>query len=107
MPKEELHSWSRTIITILSLAFVCGITYRSIGENSEDIDKQDVRVTKVEGDVHKLQLNERDMQGIYTRIDGSLKRIEMEQRGDSEAIQKMSEVIIKMQSQVENLERAD
>ena len=107
MAKEEIHSWSRTVITILSLAFVCGITYRGIGENSEDIGTVEVKVDKHTEDIHKLQLNERDMQGVYTRIDGSLKRLETEQKGDGEYIQKMLEAIIKMQAQMNNLERVD
>ena len=45
MAKEQWHSWSRTIITIISLAFVCGITYNSIGGNTDDINKVDNRVT--------------------------------------------------------------
>lgn len=107
MAKPEIHSWSRTIITILSLAFVGGITYRGIGENTEDIDIVEVKVDKHTEDIHKLQLNERDMQGIYTRIDGTLNRLEAEQKDNSGNIQKMLEAVIKTQAKVENLERVD
>lgn len=107
MAKPEIHSWSRTIITILSLAFVGGITYRGIGENTEGISTVEVKVDKHTDDIHKLQLNERDMHGIYTRIDGTLTRFEKEQQDITVTIQKMLEAVIKTQAKVENLERVD
>ncbi len=82
MAKEQLHSWSRTIITIISLAFVCGITYNSIGGNTDDINKVDDRVTKsteaheqdikkiedrmltTEQDIHTIQLDSKDIKNL-------------------------------------------
>ena len=105
--KDQLHHWSRTVITILSLAFLCGISYRDVGSNKKDIDKHDDRITGVEDEVHVLQLNERDMQGVYTRIDSSLKRIEAKQMVDSESGRKTAEAVIKIQTQMDNFERVD
>ncbi len=106
MAKEQWHSWSRTIITIISLAFVCGITYNSIGGNTDDINKVDDRVTKsteaheqdikqVEGrmlaaeeDIHRIELNAKDIQNMaaqsveaFTDIKKTLTEMQKTQSG--------------------------
>ena len=61
MAKEQLHSWSRTIITIISLAFVCGITYKSIGDNTDDIvvNTADIKTHAKENAEHEKTILER------------------------------------------------
>ncbi len=61
MAKEQLHSWSRTVVMIVTLIFVCGITYNNIGHNTKDIDKVETKVEVVEKDVHELQLKDKDL----------------------------------------------
>ncbi len=61
MAKEQLHSWSRTVVMIVTLIFVCGITYNNIGHNTKDIDKVETKVEVVEKDVHRLQLKDKDL----------------------------------------------
>jgi len=44
MAKEQWHRWGQTVATIITLAFVCGITYSRIEINTSDIEE-------VEGDL--------------------------------------------------------
>lgn len=105
MPKEELHHWSRTILTILSVAFVCGITYRSIGHNTEDIGTVEKQANENEENIHKLELNQRDIQATYASIAKSLHRIETEQASQGESQQQTVITVTKIQGQVDNLTR--
>lgn len=71
MAKEQLHSWSRTIVTIISLVFVCGITYKTIDGNTGDIETNatdikahEDKVDKVIEDVHKIELEAKDIKNV-------------------------------------------
>jgi hypothetical protein len=62
MAREQWHKWGQTAATIVTLVFVCGLTYSNIEHNTNDIRdvKDDVKVVKV--DIHDLQLRqERDI----------------------------------------------
>ena len=67
MAKEEVHKWSRTLVTVLSIVFFCGITYRDVGTNAEDIDKVEVKVDKNTVGVHELELNAKDIENIAVK----------------------------------------
>jgi hypothetical protein len=58
MAKEQWHRWGQTAVTIITLAFVCGITYSRIEINTSDITDMEDDVKVVEGDIHSLQLNQ-------------------------------------------------
>ena len=61
MAKEQWHNWGRTLTTIVTLVFVCGITYSTIGRNTDDIVILEKDVKVVQEDVHKLELQDKDI----------------------------------------------
>ncbi len=86
MAKEQWHNWGRTVVTIVTLVFVCGITYKTIGMNTEDIDVLQVDVKVVKEDVHKLELADKDIANMaeksleyMVRIDKTLDTIKEKQ----------------------------
>ena len=48
MAKEQWHRWGQTVVTIVTLVFVCGITYSNISHNTSDINRNTDKVDKVE-----------------------------------------------------------
>jgi hypothetical protein len=62
MAKEQWHRWGQTAVTIITLAFVCGITYSRIEINTNDIEDVEDDVKIVQTDVHNIQIKqERDI----------------------------------------------
>jgi len=58
MAREQWHRWGQTAVTIVTLIFVCGLTYSNITHNTTDIAKTDEKVAKVIEDVHIIQINQ-------------------------------------------------
>lgn len=86
MAKEQWHNWGRTAVTIITLAFVCGITYSRIEINTGGIvdNKEDVKA--LEDDVHDIQIKqERDLalkeviSSTMTRMETKMDTISKEQ----------------------------
>ena len=62
MAKEQWHRWGQTAVTIITLAFVCGITYSRIQINRGDIEEIEGDVKVVRSDIHDIQIKqERDI----------------------------------------------
>jgi hypothetical protein len=62
MAKEQWHRWGQTAVTIITLAFVCGITYSRIEINTNDIEDVEDDIKIVQTDVHNIQIKqERDI----------------------------------------------
>ncbi len=86
MAKEQWHNWGRTVTTIITLVFVCGITYKTIGHNTEDIGKVEVKVDTNTKDIHEIELNAKDIKNVAVQaaesmisIDSKLDAIQKEQ----------------------------
>jgi hypothetical protein len=86
MAKEQWHRWGQTVVTILTLAFVCGLTYSRIEINTNDITdvEEDMKVVKEE--VHDLEINQqRDIAlreallSTATRMEAKMDRMSVEQ----------------------------
>jgi hypothetical protein len=58
MAKEQWHRWGQTVVTIVTLVFVCGITYSNITHNTSDINRNADKVEGIEEDVHNIQINQ-------------------------------------------------
>lgn len=58
MAKEQWHRWGQTAVTIITLVFVCGITYSNISNNTSDIIKTEEKVDKVVDKVHEIEINQ-------------------------------------------------
>ena len=86
MAKEQWHNWGRTAVTIITLAFVCGITYSRIEVNTDDITDNEQSIKAVEKDVHDVQIKqERDLalkeviSSTMTRMETKMDAISKEQ----------------------------
>jgi hypothetical protein len=86
MAKEQWHNWGRTAITVLTLAFVCGLSYSNITQNTDDIDIIEGDIKVVKDDVHKLELRDKDLVSMseksllmWTRVDRTLGSIQKAQ----------------------------
>ncbi len=86
MAKEQWHNWGRTVITVVTLVFVCGVTYKTIDHNTEDISTNTKDVKAVREDVHRIELDAKDIKAVAVRaaeamtsIDGKLTSIQSEQ----------------------------
>lgn len=58
MAKEQWHRWGQTAATIVTLVFVCGITYSNISHNTNGIDRNTDKVEAVVLKVHAIEINQ-------------------------------------------------
>jgi hypothetical protein len=86
MAKEQWHRWGQTVVTILTLAFVCGLTYSRIEVNTDDINDNKDDIGIVETDVHRLQVNQQmeialkqSLLRALTRLEGKVDTISIDQ----------------------------
>ena len=82
MAKEQWHNWGRTAITIITLVFVCGITYSNINHNTEGIVDNAKEIKDVGDDVVDLKLQYKDMESLATSTNGLLQEIKTGQVTD-------------------------
>ncbi len=82
MAKEQWHNWGRTAITIVTLVFVCGVTYKTIDHNTEDINKVEVKVEDIKDDVVDLKLQYKDMESLATSTNNILQELKTGQVTD-------------------------
>jgi hypothetical protein len=76
MAKEQWHRWGQTVVTILTLAFVCGLTYSRIEVNTDDINDNKTDIGIVETDVHRLQVNQQMEIALKQSLLRALTRLE-------------------------------
>jgi hypothetical protein len=76
MAKEQWHRWGQTVVTILTLAFVCGLTYSRIEVNTGDINDNKTDIGIVETDVHRLQVNQQMEIALKQSLLRALTRLE-------------------------------
>ncbi len=85
MAKEQWHNWGRTAVTILTLTFVCGITYKTIGHNREDIDTNIIDLKSTNKKVHKIEINQEREIALKEALLSTMSRIENGQNADRRA----------------------
>ena len=76
MAKEQWHRWGQTAVTIITLAFVCGITYSRIEINTNDIEDIEVDVKVVQKDVHDIQVSQQREIALKENLLSTLIRLE-------------------------------
>ena len=103
MAKEQWHNWGRTAITIVTLVFVCGITYQRIDTNTDDIDDIELKVEDVEDDVVDLKLQYKDMEALATSTNSILQEIKTGQVTDRVIQNKMVTDVAVMREKVDTL----
>ena len=103
MAKEQWHNWGRTAITIVTLVFVCGITYQRIDTNTDDIDDIEVKVENVEDDVVDLKLQYKDMESLATSTNTILQELKSGQVTDRVIQNKMVTDVAVMREKVDTL----
>lgn len=93
MAKEQWHNWGRTLIILAGIIVTgAGIVFTSGGYievikgNTKDIDVLEIDVDEVKEDVHKLELQDKDLANIAERTlnymvkaDARLEAIQKEQ----------------------------
>jgi hypothetical protein len=86
MAKEQWHRWGQTVVTIITLAFVCGITYSRIEINTNDISEVETDIKNIGEEVHELEVNQqRDIAlreallQAAVRMEGKMDRMSIEQ----------------------------
>lgn len=82
MAKEEAHKWGRYILLAIAIVFACGGWAVTVRRNATDIVILQTDVKEVEGDVHKLELADKDISNIaqntlktLTQVNASLESI--------------------------------
>ena len=71
MAKEQWHNWGRTVITIVTLVFVCGVTYQRITTTADgvavnvvDIKDANKEIHAVKDDIHRVELDAKDIKAV-------------------------------------------
>jgi threonyl-tRNA synthetase len=86
MAKEQLHNWGRYVFLALVIVFASGGWVITVKSNTDNIIKNATKIEKVEDDIHKLELSDKDIANLsqksvefMTKIDSSLITIQQEQ----------------------------
>lgn len=114
MAKEQLHNWSRYILLAIVIIFAGGGYAMKVNSMSADVLKNENKIEKVEGKVHKLEVNqERDIAlkesllGTMSRIETSATSFREEMRADMKeqrvAQKIMSDKVIETSTKVNTL----
>ena len=84
MAKEQWHNWGRIILLGIVIIFACGGYALKINSNYSDIVVLEKEVKGVQGDVHKLELADKDIAfmaqrsiELMTEINSSLESIKV------------------------------
>ncbi len=81
MAKAEWHNWGRTALTVLTLAFVCGITYKTIDHNTDDIKVNTTDIKDTTKKVHKIEVNQAEEIALKKSLLETVSRIESNATG--------------------------
>lgn len=92
-------------ILIVTLIFVCGITYQRIDVNTDDIDKVELKVGKVEDDVVVLKLQYKDIEALAVSTNSILQEIKTGQITDRVIQNKMVTDVAVISEKVKSLTR--
>lgn len=89
MAKEQWHKWGRTAIMVLTLTFVCGITYQRIDVTETGVadvnkraDKIDDKIDDIKDDVVVLKLQYKDIEALATSTNSILQELKTGQITD-------------------------
>ncbi len=107
MAKEQLHSWAKTLLILTGIVFAGGGYAMKVNDNTKDITKVEVKVEKNNESIHTLELNERDMQAVYSGISKSLGRIETFQGRQAESQKATEKSVAVMEKQLQHLEKVE
>jgi hypothetical protein len=77
MAREQWHRWGQTVVTIITLVFVCGITYSNISHNTSDINRNTDKVERVVDKVHEIEINQAEKLAVDKAIASALTELKV------------------------------
>ena len=112
--KDEFHKWGRTILSIATVVFACGMAYTNIGSNTRRVENCEKRDEHMLTEINEIKINQQKeialkeaMLSTLTEIKGDVKDAKNGQQGLKTSVQVLSSKMENIANKVNNLERAE